>query len=63
MDMSYYGKMPFKNLYESINDYMKNNDLDFNNFEKKLNSNALKNDSTLNEIYYIVNDIFLIYYL
>lgn len=51
----------FENLYESINDYMKNNDLYFNNIEKKLNSNALKNDSTLNEIYYIMLMIFFLF--
>ena len=40
---------------------MKSNDLNFNNIEKKLNSDDLKNDSTLNEIYYIMLMIFLLF--
>lgn len=55
----------FDNLYESINDYMKNNDLDFDN-NKNMNSdnkyyNNFKSDSTLNEMYYIMLMIFFLF--
>lgn len=51
----------FQNLYESVNDYMKSNDLDFNNIEKDINSESLREDKTLNEIYYVMLMIFLLF--
>lgn len=55
----------FDNLYESINDYMKNNDLDFDNINKNMNSdkynNNFKSDSVLNEMYYIMLMIFFLF--
>lgn len=58
----------FENLYESVNDYMKNNDLDFNNIDENMNidenemtNNDFKSDSTLNEMYYIMLMIFFLF--
>ncbi len=53
----------FDNLYESVNEYMKENDLNFNNIEheKASNSNKLKNDSTINEMYYIMLMLFFLF--
>ena len=63
----------FENLYESVNDYMKNNDLDFNNIDENMNINNMnidendmtndnfKSDSTLNEMYYIMLMIFFLF--
>lgn len=52
----------FENLYESVNDYMKNNDLNFNNVhENDIIDNNFKNDSTLNEMYYIMLMIFFLF--
>lgn len=58
----------FENLYESVNDYMKNNDLNFNNVDENINmdenemtNNNFKNDSTLNEMYYIMLMIFFLF--
>jgi len=53
----------FENLYESVNEYMKENDLNFSNIkdEKASNSNKLKNDSTINEMYYIMLMLFFLF--
>tara|TARA_B110001450_G_scaffold67835_1_gene64033 strand:- start:4455 stop:5216 length:762 start_codon:yes stop_codon:yes gene_type:complete len=63
----------FENLYESVNDYMKNNDLDFNNIDENMNINNMnigeninidnnfKSDTTLNEMYYIMLMIFFLF--
>ena len=53
----------FNNLYESVNEYMKENDLNFSNIkdEKASNSNKLKNDSTINEMYYIMLMLFFLF--
>ena len=58
----------FENLYESVNNYMKNNDLDFNNIDENMNidenemtNNNFKSDSTLNEMYYIMLMIFFLF--
>lgn len=62
----------FENLYESVNDYMKNNDLNFNNVDENMNidnmnvdidkdHNDFKSDSTLNEMYYIMLMIFFLF--
>lgn len=58
----------FENLYESVNDYMIKKDLDFNNIDKNMNidenemtNNNFKNDSTLNEMYYIMLMIFFLF--
>jgi hypothetical protein len=57
----------FENLYESVNDYMKNNDLNFNNVDENMNidvmniDNNFKSDSTLNEMYYIMLMIFFLF--
>ena len=58
----------FENLYESVNNYMKNNDLDFNNIDENMNidenemtNNDFKSDSTLNEMYYIMLMIFFLF--
>jgi len=56
-----FGTSGFENLYTSINDYMKSNDLNFYNNEKKNNSEELKNDTSLNEMYYIMLMIFLLF--
>ena len=62
----------FENLYESVNDYMITNDLDFNNVDENMNiddmnidndkdHNDFKSDSTLNEMYYIMLMIFFLF--
>lgn len=57
----------FENLYESVNDYMITNDLDFNNIDENINivndidHNDFKSDSTLNEMYYIMLMIFFLF--
>lgn len=58
----------FENLYESVNDYMITNDLDFNNTDENMNideneitNNNFKSDSTLNEMYYIMLMIFFLF--
>jgi len=62
----------FENLYESVNDYMTTNDLDFNNIDENMNiddinivndidHNDFKSDSTLNEMYYIMLMIFFLF--
>lgn len=62
----------FENLYESVNDYMITNDLDFNNIDENTNiddinitndidHNNFKSDSTLNEMYYIMLMIFFLF--
>ena len=57
----------FENLYESVNDYMITNDLDFNNIDENMNivndkdHNDFKSDSTLNEMYYIMLMIFFLF--
>ena len=61
------GQVGFENLYESVNDYMKNNDLNFNNVDENMNidvmniDNNFKSDSTLNEMYYIMLMIFFLF--
>ena len=62
-----WGRMPFQNLYESVNDYMIKKDLDFNNIDENMNidntniDNNFKSDSTLNEMYYIMLMIFFLF--
>lgn len=57
----------FENLYESVNDYVITNDLNFNNIDEIINIDndiyhqKFKSDSTLNEIYYIMLMIFLLF--
>lgn len=71
------GQWGFENLYESVNDYMITNDLDFNNVDENMNiddmniddmnidndkdHNDFKSDSTLNEMYYIMLMIFFLF--